>query len=52
MLTKSSIIQTGIPTLLKRVETLGGTIATLGIHTLNADEVDEQTGKLNVNNKA
>lgn len=42
----------GIPTLLKRVETLGGTIATLGLHNINADEVDEDTGKLDINNKA
>jgi hypothetical protein len=42
----------GIPTLLKRVNTLGGNIATLGIHTLNANELNEKTGKLDVNNKA
>jgi hypothetical protein len=31
---------------------MGGTIATLGINTINADEVDEATGKININNRA
>ena len=42
----------GIKTLLKRADKRGGTIETLGIHTLNADEVDEATGILNLNNRS
>ena len=34
------------------METMGGTIATLGIHTINANELDEKSGLLNVNNRA
>jgi hypothetical protein len=34
------------------MDTMGGTIATLGIHTINANELDEKSGLLNVNNKA
>ena len=42
----------GIPTLIKRIDSIGGSIATLGIHQMNANELNEQTGKLNINNKA
>jgi hypothetical protein len=42
----------GISTLLKRADKRGGVIETLGIHTMNADEVDEKTGILNLNNRA
>lgn len=30
---------------------LGGAITTLNLHTINADEVDEITGKLNFNSR-
>ena len=42
----------GIPTLLKRVDSIGSTITKLGINRMNADEVDEISGKLNFNSKS
>jgi hypothetical protein len=37
--------------LLSRAEVLGGAITTLGLQTINADEVDEVTGKLDFNSR-
>ena len=45
-------LQRGIPTLLKRAETLQPTISRLGLNTRHANTVDEATGRLDLNNRA
>jgi len=40
-----------MPTLINRATKLSGTIYTLSIDTINTEEVDDETGKIDLNNR-